>query len=72
MRKQGTRVDDLKAEGRPGYVRIMRFGNFTQCEGSVEMIMLEADALELTGKLNDFFARKLEEREHKETAEKKS
>jgi hypothetical protein len=43
MRSRGTRIDDLKVEpigeNRPGYYRIIRFGNFSKCEGSEEMII---------------------------------
>jgi hypothetical protein len=59
MRKQGTRVDDLTKEGKPGYVRIIRFGNFQTSEGSEEMIMNELDAEDLASKLNEYFAKKL-------------
>ena len=55
MKKQGTRIDDLKGEGNPGYLRIIRFGNFQLGESSQEIIMNEADALDLCGKLNNFF-----------------
>jgi hypothetical protein len=59
MRKQGTRVDDLTIEGKPGWIRVIRFGNFSLCEGSEEIIMNEADAEDLAGKLNAYFAEKL-------------
>ena len=43
MRNRGTRIDDLKiepiGEDRPGYYRMLRMGNFSKCEGSVEMIV---------------------------------
>ena len=43
MRSRGTRIDDLTVEpigeSRPGFYRIIRFGNFSQCEGSKEMII---------------------------------
>jgi hypothetical protein len=71
QRKQGTRIDVLAEEGRPGYLRIIRFGNFMTAEGSAEMIMKEVDAYELTGKLNQFFADKLEADGSKEISKKK-
>jgi hypothetical protein len=71
MRKQGTRVDDLTGEGKPGYLRIIRFGDFQSGESSAEIIMNEADALDLCGKLNNFFAAKMEA-DDKEINSKKS
>ena len=59
QRKQGTRVDDLTVEGKPGYVRIIRFGKFSQCESSEEIIMNDADAQDLADKLNAYIAKKL-------------
>jgi len=43
MKNRGTRIDDMTiepiGENRPGYYRMLRMGNFSQCEGSVEMIV---------------------------------
>lgn len=71
MRKQGIRIDDLTGEGNPGYLRIIRFGNFQLSEGSQELIMNEADAFDLCGRLNNFFAAKMEA-DDKEINSKKS
>ncbi len=71
MKKQGTRIDDLTGEGNPGHLRIIRFGNFQLGEASQEVIMNEADALDLCGKLNNFFAAKMEAND-KEINSKKS
>jgi hypothetical protein len=72
QRKQGTRIDDLAVEGKPGYIRIIRFGLYSASEQSEELIMNEADALYLTGQLNDYFAAKMEkEFESKEISKKK-
>jgi len=43
MRKRGTRIDILDEEGRPGYYRMIRFGNFSEGDGSKEMIVNKLD-----------------------------
>ena len=46
MRSRGTRVDNLKDEGKPGQFRVIRFGNFMTGDGSEEIILFNRKELE--------------------------
>ena len=46
MRSRGTRVDNLKYEGKPGLYRIIRFGHFSLDPHSKEMIDFNKKELE--------------------------
>jgi len=46
LRSRGTRVDDLKCEGKPGLYRIIRFGHFSLDPHSKEMIDFNKKELE--------------------------